>query len=562
MTSPRRNLPGRIGLLLGAGLALAVLPATSASAHPLGNFTVNTADRLVVTRTGVDLLHVVDLAEIPTVQLRAEADSNGDGVLSDPELMAYATKACGQAATGLSLLVDDRATALTLGSATGQARAGAAGLKTTRLECSFSSTNRPQSSVSLSDRTATSRVGWKEITATVACGTLLRSDVPTASPSALLTAYPVDELSSPLDVRSTRVTVSRSGPCLDAAGTASAQQAPQVLQRGADRITTAFTSFVGRDHLSLPLELLALLLSVAFGCAHALAPGHGKTVIAAYLVGQRGTRRQAFWLGTTVTVAHTASVLALGAALSLGTLAAPERVIPATEVLSGVLLAGLGLWLLLGAARRLRKPAGGHHDHAHDHPHDDHDDHPHPHDDPHPHGGHDHDVPALAAQRTAMGTVAVAAPVTVAVSVPTALLVSTAMLPVVAAPEPHSHGGRTHSHAPLDDRPLGWRSLAAMGVAGGLVPSPSALVVLLGATALGRATFGVLLVIGYGVGMALTLTAAGLLLLRAQAVAARRGWTGARTQRLTRLLPVLTAGVVVLVGAVLVARGFATGLLF
>ena len=81
----------------------------------------------------------------------------------------------------------------------------------------------------------------------------------------------------------------------------------------------------------------------------------------------------------------------------------------------------------------------------------------------------------------------------------------------------HTHAGRTHSHLPDADQPLGWRTLATMGIAGGLVPSPSALVVLLGASALGRPVFGALLVVGYGVGMALTLTLAGLLLLRAQA---------------------------------------------
>jgi len=98
-----------------------------------------------------------------------------------------------------------------------------------------------------------------------------------------------------------------------------------------------------------------------------------------------------------------------------------------------------------------------------------------------------------------------------------------------------------------------------MGVAGGLVPSPSALVVLLGATALGRAWFGVLLVVIYGLGMAVTLTAAGLLLLRAQDVLDRRGWTLGRGRNLGRLLPVATAGVVVLVGLGLVARGVVTG---
>ena len=119
----------------------------------------------------------------------------------------------------------------------------------------------------------------------------------------------------------------------------------------------------------------------------------------------------------------------------------------------------------------------------------------------------------------------------------------------------HSHGGGpAHSHA-VPDGPLGWKTLAGMGVAGGLVPSPSALVVLLGATALGRAWFGVVLVICYGLGMAVTLTGAGLLLLRAQAVLDARGWSLGRGRSLGRLLPVVTAAVVVLVGLGLVTRG-------
>ena len=123
----------------------------------------------------------------------------------------------------------------------------------------------------------------------------------------------------------------------------------------------------------------------------------------------------------------------------------------------------------------------------------------------------------------------------------------------------HTHGGRTHTHAPLPDGPLSWKVLAGMGVAGGLVPSPSALLVLLSANALGRPLFGVLLVAAYGVGMAVTLTAAGLLLLRARAVLDRRGWTGGRAASLVRLLPLGTAAVVVLVGLGLVLRGLSTG---
>ena len=132
-------------------------------------------------------------------------------------------------------------------------------------------------------------------------------------------------------------------------------------------------------------------------------------------------------------------------------------------------------------------------------------------------------------------------------------------LVVATRPLEHSHGGRTHTHAPLPDGPLSWKTLVSMGVAGGLVPSPSALLVLLGATTLGRAWFGVLLVIAYGVGMAVTLTVAGLLLLRAQAVLDRRGWSGGRGRRVVALLPLITAGIVVLIGLLLVVRGLSTG---
>ena len=108
---------------------------------------------------------------------------------------------------------------------------------------------------------------------------------------------------------------------------------------------------------------------------------------------------------------------------------------------------------------------------------------------------------------------------------------------------------------------MGLRALVAMGFAGGLVPSPSALVVLLGAIALGRAWFGVVLVIAYGLGMAATLTTAGVLLLRARRALDRRAAgrpVSGPLVRLTGALPVATSSVIVVVGVFLAARGAAT----
>jgi ABC-type nickel/cobalt efflux system permease component RcnA len=243
-----------------------------------------------------------------------------------------------------------------------------------------------------------------------------------------------------------------------------------------------FTALVGERSLSPGFAVVALLLAVGLGAAHALAPGHGKTVMAAYLVGLRGTLRQAAVIGATVTITHTAGVLLLGLVLTTSRAVASERLYPWLGLASGLLLAGVGTGLLVRAR-------AGHH--------------PHPHDHPHPHGHH-------------------------------------------------------HDHGPAG-RPLGRRGLVALGLAGGLVPSPSAVVVLLGGIALGQAWFGVALVVAYGLGMAATLTGVGLLLahLRTRMDGRLQLPAGSLAARAGRLLPAATASVIVVVGLALAVNGAA-----
>jgi ABC-type nickel/cobalt efflux system permease component RcnA len=268
-----------------------------------------------------------------------------------------------------------------------------------------------------------------------------------------------------------------------------------------DQATQAFTSFVGRHRFSATFALVALALSMLLGAVHALAPGHGKTVMAAYLVGQRGSFRQAAVIALTVTLTHTAGVLALGLAISASLVVAPERLYPWLGLASGVMLAAIGLGVL-ARSTRLRRRRAAPHDAGHASAH------------PHPHPG-----------------------------------------------ELHTHGGRPHRHGPLGEgQPVTWGSLLAMGFVGGFLPSPSAVVVLLGAIALGRAWFGAVLVVAYGAGMAATLTGAGLLVLHARDALDRR-LVGLRSSRLAgmagRLIPVGTAVVIVGVGAYLSLRGLA-----
>ena len=509
-------------------------------AHPLGNFTVSTYSGLRVGPDRLEIDYVLDMAEIPTFQARQAVDTDHNGTITATEAAAWRDRECPRLARGLRATADGRALTLTVAGSALSFPKGAAGLETLRLECALTAplpavrdTGR---SLTYADNTQQGRVGWHEITAVGDRTALDTTDVPAISASARLTTYPKDQLSSPLDQRTATLHIrpggspapAPAGPAAgsapglapgsaagSAAGSARANPAPgceaprrgnvadpelgcsrlstapaagptgvgngvpgAVTRGGVDRVTAAFTALVGGRSRSPGLVVVALLVAVGLGAAHALAPGHGKTVMAAYLVGLRGTPRQAAAIGATVTVTHTAGVLVLGVVLSSSRAVASERLYPWLGLASGLLLAAVGFGLLPRA-----RPAHHHHDH-HDH-------------------GH--------------------------------------------------HHGRDHG------RPLGLRGLVALGLAGGLMPSPSAVVVLLGGIALERAWFGVALVLAYGVGMAATLTGIGLLLARLRARMDRRLQlpAGSLLARAGRLLPVVTASVIVVAGLALAASGAA-----
>jgi len=467
--------------------ALAVAGAAPAAAHPLGNFTLNSYSGL---RVGPDRLvvdYVLDMAEIPAFQARQAIDGDRDGKVSDAEAAGWRDRECPRLAGGLRATVDGRPLPLRVTTATVAFPAGVGGLRTLRLECALAAPLPAAAGhhrLAYTDGNQAGRVGWREITATGDGATLDAADVPARSASGRLTAYPEDQLRSPLDQRTATVRFRPGGPRAGDAGAPGAT-APAGTRRGVDRATAALTALVGERRLSPGFGLLAVALAVLLGAAHALAPGHGKTVMAAYLVGLRGSLRQAATIGATVTVTHTAGVLLLGLVLSASRAVASERVYPWLGLASGLLLAGVGLALAARALTGHRRP--------HAHAHDEHG---------HPHGGH--------------------------------------------------AGGRA-------GRPLGRRGLVALGLAGGLVPSPSAVVVLLGGIALGHAWFGILLVLAYGTGMAATLTGVGLLLAHIRSRVDRRlaGPAGSLLARAGRLLPVATASVIVVVGLVLAAQGAA-----
>jgi len=299
---------------------------------------------------------------------------------------------------------------------------------------------------------------------------------------------------------------------------------------------------VGSRHVTVGVGLLAVVLSMLLGAGHAFLPGHGKTIMAAYLVGRRGRLRDVVTVGATVTVTHTAGVLALGMLISVTAAFAPTAAEQALGVVSGAIVAGVGVVLLVSAVRRTRPK----------------------------------DASVTFGESLAPdGKGAVTSlPVLVSASIGAASEADVLDLDPHRSRQvsahahshahPHGHGSgsiqdQTHAHRDHESsRPhqFGRAGLVGLGVAGGLVPSPSALLVLLAAVALGRTVFGVVLVLGYGLGMAGALMATGLLLvsLRNRLVRLTLGRRVTRASGLLRLMPVLTALLVLVVGAGLMLR--------
>ena len=503
---------GVLGVVIGA---LLLVSTAAASAHPLGNFTVNHYDGLTLHPDRVDVASVLDSAEIPTVQERRSTDTDGDGTISPAEGAAHAAAQCAAMVPATQVRVGGAPVPLAVTAAAAEYPIGEQGLPTTRVTCSLSGPAdlSSRSTVTFTDTFAADRIGWREITAAGVGLRIETSDVDAQSVSGELRAYPADLLSSPRDERTAEITVapgtgSAAAPLAGLPSTG-VSWVDSIVQ-GAER----FLSGLAGSRLSPTVAALAVVMALVLGASHAALPGHGKTVMAAYLAGKQGTRRDAFFVGATVTITHTAGVLVFGLLISLVAAFSPVEALRWLGVVSGLLVAAVGVALLRTAVVRRRELAA---------------------------------LPA--AQRTGM-------------------LVGAAIGSGgadVGHGHGHGHGGRGHGHGHGHGghgEPDRWSrtSLIGMGVAGGLVPSPTALIVLLAAVQAGQPWFGIVLVGCYALGMAGTLTAAGLLLVTVRDRIARmertQAWR-ARAGRLLAVLPLATALLVLVVGLGLALRSLA-----
>ena len=440
----------RVAGLLVVAAVFAALGAAPAQAHPLGNFSVNHVSTVSISNERVEVRYVLDQAEIPTVQERG---------LGRAEVLR---RKLSEVRRGLILTVNGRRTAL------GQAGdprltfpAGAGGLRTTRLELTLDAAARNPLRVELNDNTFPDRVGWKAIVSKAGSGTAVRTQAPSGDPTGGLRRYPRDLLASPADRRSATFSVRPGNGTLIA---------PGGDQSGSSESRATSDGFTGLfEDAASGQGVLLVLLAAAFGwgALHALSPGHGKAMVAAYLIGTRGTRFDAVLLGATVTVTHTIGVFALGfVTLGLSQYVLPEDLYPWLTLVSGLMVVVIGAGVLRSRMRRT-------HTHAH---------------------GHSH---------------------------------------------PHTHE-HEHTH----------RGVLSMGAAAGLIPCPSALVVLLAAISQHEVALGMLLIVAFSLGLAGTLTLLGLAVVHARRFVPPR----LAASRAAALMPAASALLVMAVGFVLAAR--------
>jgi nickel/cobalt exporter len=433
----------RRGLL--AGLVFMALATGTADAHPLGNFTINHLSRVAIGAQRIEVSYTLDQAEIPTFQERGLAPQ------------AVLARKADEVRRGLRLTVDGRRAPLALQpGARISFPPGQGGLKTTRVELRLGAPSGRR--VVFRDETFPGRVGWKSVVVAPARGTDVRSTVPATDPTGNLRHYPNDLLKSPLDQRSASFTA-RPG-----SGRVTAPDGVRSGGGDGNRSGDGFAQVFSDAASGRGVLVLLLLAAFAWGALHALSPGHGKSMVAAYLVGTRGTARHALALGATVTIAHTAGVFALGVVtLAVSQYVLPEDLYPWLTLASGLLVVTVGVTVL----RQRVKKARHHHHHHHE---------------------HDHDVST--------------------------------------------------------------RSLIAMGASAGLLPCPSALVVLLAALSQHQVALGLVLITAFSLGLAATISGIGLAVVYARTMLSRFDFGG----RAVGALPAVSALVIVVVGCVLTAK--------
>jgi ABC-type nickel/cobalt efflux system permease component RcnA len=526
-------------------------------AHPMGNFSISHYAAIHVAPGFIEVRYIIDMAEIPTYQ---EIQNTGIAANeSDPHLAAYLVEKANSLAAGLNLQINDQSLRLQPIAQSVIFPPGAGGLPTMKLGFVYRAALENLSptstyAVHYRDENFAGRAGWKEIIVTAEPAfALTASSAPATDRSAQLSNYPTDLINSPpQDLQATFSFIPSFSPINNtpvASGT-HPQRTPSVLssrvtQRHAENqsaaaraavassgpastattmlteppakspITVAvtqpssiavapvlqanqqstprnkFTELISARNLTFWFLFTAALIAAGLGALHALEPGHGKTIVAAYLVGSRGTARHAIFLGLIVTAAHTAGVYLLGAiTLYASRYIVPEQLYPWLGMISGLIIALFAFYLMVHAWT-----------------------------------GETSDHPQEIAT-------------------------------------PHSHWftslGRRRTQNPTPGsaaKNISLAQLLTLGITGGIIPCPAALVVLLGAFSLHRVGFGLFLIVAFSLGLAAVLISIGLMMVYARQFLARWKSNGPIVQR---WLPVASSAFMLILGLGIAARALWT----
>ena len=477
-------------------------------AHPMGNFSINHYTRLEARSDRIAGRLILDMAEIPTVTEMSRLDANQDGVVSDAEQADYLRVMSAQLGRELTLSVNERLVTLNIVQKDVALLPGAGGLRTLRLTLDFTADVPPFSSntpahIVYKDANYPTRTGWKEIVVVGNAAVLRDSSVPATDLSKELTVYPSDPSIAPLQVTEARFTLfqGRENREEGREGNQSSINLsfPNTQHSTPNTPFDSFTQSIAAERLTPALMLLALLSAFGFGALHALSPGHGKTMVAAYLIGTKGTAWHAILLGLVVTLTHTVGVFALGLiTLSASRYIVPERLYPVISGMSGLAVAGMGAGLLWHRLRIWRSEVSERASESEEREH------------------------AEAVHNTG----------------------ATLSSNNTDTAEDEFYMQRRSSG------PMPLRTLIGLGITGGALPCPSALVVMLSAIALHRIGFGLLLIVSFSLGLAVVLTVLGLLVMRARGLMER-------ASPMTKYMPglsVLSVGAVTLIGLLLLFR--------
>ena len=422
---------------------LALFGWSAAWAHPMGNFSVSHYTKLQTTARGVELEYALDLAEIPTFELLRKWKL--DRSAPRAALEKRANEQAREWLRHLTFVVNGTRAAALFDSAQLVIADGAGNLPILRIT-TRAHVPAEGGRLQYQDENYPGRAGWKEIVIgagrDISHGLTQYPSDPTVAPPQNLRADLRWKTAGPVATAAIKAPETPPAPAPVAARPAPSQ--PGAVVRG-----DFLSKLLHEDNISPWMMLIALLTAFGLGAAHALTPGHGKTIVAAYLVGSRGTLKHAAFLGAMVTFTHTIAVFALGiAVLFLFQYVVPEKVTTWLGAISGLSIVAVGCWMFYKRFRDARAHAHGHHHHHHDHP-------------------------------------------------------------------EHHHHHNEHSHTHMPEK-LSWGALAVLGASGGLVPCESALVLLLGAIALGRTGFGLILLAAFSLGLAVVLMAIGALVLYAK----------------------------------------------